>query len=313
METQDKINKAYQSAAKNAETKDFPAMDKVWQQLENKLNNKQLTKENTLWKKLTVAASILFVVSIGYQFIKKDKTSITPTNTVATIDTTKTVTNNVSNEAIVTKEANINPAIKSNAKTILQEQISTKNQVAITDTLKRKVPKMVVTVIDSKIKKESIQLQKPIATPSLGAQAYDSNDNSNKQKDNSRGVRQDVGYLNYSGDAKESKQTSKKEAPLYVIDDKVSNNLDIGKLDPNEIDSILVLPDPLYIINGLEFTEKELFGPNPTSPYAPLNKQNIETLSILQNEKATEVYGEKGKKGVVIIATKGGKPATQKK
>ena len=70
-----------------------------------------------------------------------------------------------------------------------------------------------------------------------------------------------------------------------------------------------MLPDPLYIINGVSYSEKELFGSKPSSPYAPLSKLKIETISILQDEKATAIYGEKGKKGVVIITTKTGKPS----
>ena len=63
----------------------------------------------------------------------------------------------------------------------------------------------------------------------------------------------------------------------------------------------------------MNYSEEELFGPNPTSPYSPLNKQLIETISILQDEKAVSIYGEKGKNGVVIITTKDGKPAPKKK
>ena len=50
-----------------------------------------------------------------------------------------------------------------------------------------------------------------------------------------------------------------------------------------------------------EYSEKEVFGPNPTSPYYPLNKQEIESISIYQDEEAIELYGEKGNKGVVVI------------
>ena len=70
--------------------------------------------------------------------------------------------------------------------------------------------------------------------------------------------------------------------------------------------------NPLYIIDGIYYSENDLFGKNPTSPYAPLNEQEIKTITILQDLEATEKYGEKGKKGVVIITTKAGKPAQKK-
>jgi hypothetical protein len=81
----------------------------------------------------------------------------------------------------------------------------------------------------------------------------------------------------------------------------------------DDIESVTYLPDPLYIINGVEYTEKELFGPQPTSPYYPLNEQNITDTKILQGDQATTAYGEKGAKGVVLITTQNGQPKTLKK
>ena len=75
-----------------------------------------------------------------------------------------------------------------------------------------------------------------------------------------------------------------------------------------DLEAVIVLNDPIYIINGMMYTEEELFGPNPTSPYAPLHKQDIISTTIMQEEDALIAYGEKGKKGVVIIKTKEGKP-----
>lgn len=311
MENKDDIFEQFKTAANSAEQKEFAAKDKVWNRVENKLDNKLLTKENTFWRKLAVAASVLLVASIGYQYLKEDKINITPTNDVVVIHTLKTITDNTTNNDIVTVEKKQNPAINANAEMILKEQINTQSQVVVRDTLRRMMPKMIVSKSESIAESDDLmELQKPAATV---ANSYDSYNGIAKRKDNVRGVKQHEGYLNYSGDAKEAKQTSKKEAPLLVIDDKVSDTQTLGKLDPKDLENIILLPNPLYIINGIEYTEKELFGPNPTSPYAPLSQQNIETLSILQNEKATEVYGEKGKKGVVIIATKGGIPAAKKK
>ena len=81
---------------------------------------------------------------------------------------------------------------------------------------------------------------------------------------------------------------------------------------PENLESLVVLDEPLYIIDGIYYSENDLFGNNPTSPYAPLNKQEIKTITILQDLEATSKYGEKGKKGVVIITTKNGKPALKK-
>ena len=86
----------------------------------------------------------------------------------------------------------------------------------------------------------------------------------------------------------------------------------LNKIESGD-DEILLLTNPLYIINGNYYSEQQMFGENATSPYAPLTKQDIETLTILQGEKAISIYGERGKNGVVLITTKGGKPASTEK
>ena len=114
-------------------------------------------------------------------------------------------------------------------------------------------------------------------------------------------------------------QSQAAASPLVVIDgqalsSKKSRNLGssgaeiASNLKKDNIESILVLKEPLYIINDVEYSEEDLFGATPTSPYAPLNKQEIQTINILQNDEAIAKYGDKGKKGVVIITTKNRKP-----
>jgi hypothetical protein len=95
--------------------------------------------------------------------------------------------------------------------------------------------------------------------------------------------------------------------PFVVINGEVAQK---GKKNMNdiEIESLVELKEPLYIINGVNYSEKEMFGPNPTSPYAPLDQQEITELKILLEEDAVKIYGEKGKKGVVIVTTKNNKP-----
>lgn len=72
--------------------------------------------------------------------------------------------------------------------------------------------------------------------------------------------------------------------------------------------SVPHIKDALYIINGVEYSEESLFGSNPTSPYAPLSKQKIESVQVLPKEESTSIYGYKSKNGVVIITTKNGIP-----
>lgn len=300
MEKEDKIFNQFKSAADNAETKDFPGMENVWQRLEGKLDKKILKKENSLWKKIAVAACLLLVGTLGFQFLKNNRPEIKPTETVTSNDTIKKVIQET-NEVVSSEP--INPAIKKDAVKILKEKIST-------------VQGQTIAYEDDSEENNLLKTDSALANRSHFAAPAATKSESN------------VGYLSFKPKKEDAKEAEKevemfihkkskisntqKEEPLVIIDDKVTKK-SIKEIEFKETDSLVVLNDPLYIINGIEYTEKEVFGPNPTSPYTPLNKQEIETFTILQDEKAIEIYGKKGTKGVVIITTKNGKPVSTSK
>jgi len=307
MENQDKLYNQFKSAAENAETKDFPAMENVWNRVEQKLDTKVLKKENNLWRKLAVAASILLVASLGYHFLNNEKGTNKPQNSIVTLDTITKPSDTASQNAVVVSPIK-NNTIKENAEQILKQQIINSNSVVINDTVKRKRIVMPVPAAAEEVKAEKDDAKKDKEENAyngyLNKDVFDArivSNNSQKTIMNSKGRI-----------AEAKKQSIIKEEPLLVIDNVAEDLQKLGKLAANDVESIIVLAEPLYIINGVEYSEEEVFGPNPTSPYSPLNQQYIETISILQAEKATEVYGKKGEKGVVIITTKNGKPKLKK-
>lgn len=306
MENQDKLYNQFKSAAENAETKDFPGMENVWNRVEQKLDTKVLKKESKLWKKLTVAASILLVASLGYHFWSTEKMITTPTNEIVTNDS---ITTPIMEENNAVADVEKHPAIKENAEEILKEQTKTADVIVMNDTVKPKkmAAPMPAAISEAVVENDEIKKEKEEANSYNGyfsKEVFDARSVSNNSQKT---------IINSKGRMAEAKMKSSiKEEPLLVIDDVAEDLQKLGKLNADDVESIIVLPDPLYIINGVEYTEKEVFGPNPTSPYSPLNQQDIETISILQKEKATEVYGKKGEKGVVIITTKNGKPKLKK-
>jgi hypothetical protein len=295
MENKELFNQI-KSAAENEETKDFPAMEKVWQRVEEKLDNKEDKKAMFLWKKIAIAASLLLFATLGYQFFINKPIEIEPNKAITRTDSIKETTSKTN--ALVTAEPR-NPAIKKEAEQLLQKQIKPANQVALEEN---------VEADNDMVNKESISPSQigylSVPTVSENSKAND-NVKLNYKKTETKEIEVFV-------DKRGKISNEKKEDPLVVIDSKVEKE-NLKDLKFNEADSLVVLNEPLYIINGSEYTEQELFGPKPTSPYTPLNKQEIETISILQNEKAIEIYGTKGKKGVVIITTKNGKPLTASK
>ena len=159
MENQDKLYNQFKSAAENAETKDFPAMENVWNRVEQKLDTKVLKKENNLWRKLAVAASILLVASLGYHFLNNEKGTNKPQNSIVTLDTITKPSDTASQNAVVVSPIK-NNTIKENAEQILKQQIVNSNSVVINDTVKRKRIVMPVPAAAEEVKAEKDDAKK---------------------------------------------------------------------------------------------------------------------------------------------------------
>ena len=292
MKREDKIVDQFKLAAQNSETKEFAAMDKVWSRVEEKLDRKEDKKAMLLWKKIAVAACLLLLGTLGYQFLKEEQPKIESNETIVVKDSINTPTQ-TDRAVVVTKV--LNPEIKNDAVQILEKQIKPETQVVMEGRFEIKSE---ADAVNDVAPPESGYLSSPTPRHSI----IKENAVTESKKADVEMMMQNRGKASLVH----------KDEPLVVIDKKIVQ-AKIQDVQFTDDESLVVLNEPLYIINGVEYTEKEVFGPNPTSPYSPLKKQEIETISILQDEKATEIYGEKGKKGVVIITTKNGKPLSLKK
>lgn len=309
MDNQDKIFNKFKEAAENSEQKDFPGMDKVWARIEEKLDKKEDKKAISLWKKIAIAASLLLLISIGSQFIKSDKTTIQN----STVVNKEKIEQNIleKNKAVGASDSVLLP--KPEALKILDKQVTTQNNVAENTAY--------VSEATGAGSADAIISQEPANAPIQAEYALEEDNNNLKDKaaqnlDYSRTIERESAKVAF---ADKQTQVAKKSAPLIILngnaiahsDDQKRDKMmqaELPNLQPENVDSLVVLDAPLYIIDGIYYSENDLFGKNPTSPYAPLNKQEIKTITVLQDLEATSKYGEKGKKGVVIITTKTGKP-----
>jgi TonB-dependent SusC/RagA subfamily outer membrane receptor len=314
MENQDKIFEEFKNAAQKAETKDFPEMEKIWSRVDAKLDTVVYKKQNNNWRKLAVAASVVIVGIIAFQFLKTEDQIMTPKNEIVVSDAKKEIVPETITEEnpIVSTEEN-NSIIKANAEKIIKKQIETNNVIVSAGNCED--PPM------DKIAEEMVVEAYSTAERSKKSAAAPLSNNTNYVLKGR--VFDAMGVHSSSQDSEDDKNT-KSEAPqtqnppLIVVDGKAvitsrkkSSEKALSEINKDNVEMVY-LKEPLYIINGVHYTEESLFGKNPTSPYAPLNKQEIKTIKILQDENATAIYGEKGKKGVVIITTKTGKPAEPK-
>ena len=320
MDNQDKLFDKFKEAAHNSEVKDFPAMDKVWSRVEDKLDKKEDKKTISLWKKIAIAASLLLVISLGSQFLKSNE-EITIQNPKVVINEKEEIQNQSSEKdnAVVAKEAEI--VSQAEAMEILDKEITKQQKVALEETHSRNVD--AVGTGTSSIIASEVYTPAPVLIQAEAAEEENvvvAKEKMEMMNSYSETKEKESARLAFS--AKQS-QMAKKSAPLVVLNGNAIAHKDDVKRDkmmqtemsnfqPENLESLVVLDEPLYIIDGIYYSENDLFGNNPTSPYAPLNKQEIKTITILQDLEATSKYGEKGKKGVVIITTKNGKPALKK-
>ena len=294
MGTEEKLYKKIQQAAENAEQKDFPGIEKIWARVEDKMETQTLQKEKHLWKKLAVAASVVLVGTLTFFLLQEKENVVIPENTITTVDTTK---KNIQKPESTNGLVNSSPEIKKEAEQILQQQIVIQNNIVINDTINYTSKKEVM--ISTPIAVDEVQeMAKTNVIPTFNNNSISNTASLNNMGYLAKGKRYDV-TINLSETIKE-KDKARKNDDLVVIDGE-ANKKSLSEINPDEIVSIVKLKEPIYIINGVEFSEESLFGKNPTSPYAPLNKQKIDKIEVIQPADAVKIYGKKGEKGVVLI------------
>jgi hypothetical protein len=331
MNSEDKIHSKIKNASQNRE-KDFPGMDKVWNRVEEKLDNTIVVQKKNTWQKLAIAATVLLSFSIIYQFVSNDETI---KSKVINNKTNPVIVSNDSVNKIIDKAKEV--VVDNDNSIIKQKQISPES-------------KFDPTIIESNPWATSFASTASVISDSAVKIKYDFNTLPFEEKNiiktelnKNNSSENEVSFRNSSLNSSSSNnsylsQGKKFEAPikevkskykapkskpvaipqqnkdLVVIDgvamDKGYNaDKELKKISAEKIADTTYLPNPLYIINGIEYSEESLFGENPTSPYAPLDKQKITSFNSIEPANATKIYGKKGKNGIVIIATKDGKPA----
>lgn len=308
MKTEDKLYNKIKSAAQKGEMPDFPNLESVWNRVEDKLEANVSQKETSRWKKVAIAASIILVGTIAYHFYQPNESLPTEEQTIVLQDTVKIQKVIDEKSAVVTNEKNesiqpvVHPAIKPEAPAMIQEQIQLKpNAVALEEHKKAEINSEKIEIstpalYDDEVKQPSVSSEKISVATKMSLMETTS------------AKKRTQTTANYDKIAEEESLQSKKLAPLVLLDGQKISEKEFSKMSSTELDSIVILKEPLYIINGVEYTEQEVFGPNPTSPYSPLTEQDITSTTIYKGDDATKLYGKKGEKGVVVITTKNGKP-----
>ena len=274
MGTEEKLYKKIQQAAQNAEQKDFPGMENIWTRVENKLETQTLQQEKHLWKKIAVAASIVLVGTLAFLLLQPKEKIIVPENTISAIDTTK---NEIPTPESANGFATTNPVIKKDAKEILQQRIVIQNNIVINDTINYSSRKEVT--IHNPMMLEEVQAKTSFA-PELR------NDASN------------AAFLSNQGYAAKGKAysittVSAEDISQEPIKEMMNNDFVIirGQISKESANG----NEPLIVLNNHLVTKAILNDIDPNS---------IASVTVLKNQAAISLYGEKGKNGAIVLTTK---------
>jgi Ca-activated chloride channel family protein len=294
MENQDKLYDQFRDASQKSEAKDFPAMEKVWNRVEEKLDQKEDRKGIVLWKKIAVAASLLLFLSLGYQFLKSDNKvspNLTPEKNVV-----------IQENPPVSAPAETPAIIKKDAEIILKKQIANPNTVAVSD-VGHDEKEIVVEEDNSIYALDEIVLEAPPIVRTKKSLVYSSTVVASESVEISSKGRKD------KKSKKESTQNAK-AAPnpglLQSLQGHVAGvNIGYASNQPGSSQNIVLRgissingnTDPLYVIDGV---------PTNGDALRKLDPNSIESITVLKDASATAIYGSRATNGAIVITSKSG-------
>lgn len=333
MNSEDQIYNKIKNASQKGE-KDFPGMDKVWNRVEEKLDNTIVVQKKNTWQKLAIAATFLLTFSILYQLISNEETFKGKIRTnekqpvIVSKDSVKKIIDQA-NEVVVEndkpkKQRNLienqildesfNPEsddanfkfYPSEFDTLPTGKLIPKKRYTFNYDFGAKEKETVVEEINKGLVSENEISMRNSASNYVSTNTYNGYLASNK---NYQTTISGNNYKSKSSTTEIPKIESKKSEDIVMINGEISDKEELKELKSDDIEDVTYFPNPLYIINGIEYSEESLFGKKPTCPYAPLAKQQITSFNSIKPAEALKIYGKKGEKGVIIITTKNGKPA----
>jgi hypothetical protein len=317
MKNKEKIYQKIKNASNKNEETSFPGMDKVWNRVEEKLDTKIIKKKSEVWKKLAIAASFLLFFTVGIQLYTTQKELNQPVEPKINIEpTTQQVQDNIKNTFEEEKSESFEntpevirnsteiQANRSKPKAIISET-KAKSYDDVPAIVKKEMKSSVAAKTSYAAEEMSDDIQIMSQKEAVEKGYYNSSSSTNAflpGKGKIYAARSSNMKYEVQINEKESSIQSKSDA-LVLIDGNLS---DKKKKDVREEDyeTYVELKNPVYIINGEEFSEESLFGEKPTSKYAPLTNQKIDSIKVYLPEEAIPIYGKKGNNGVVLISIK---------
>lgn len=309
MENFDKnIDQLFSNESKKAEeSATFPSFDKVWEKIENRLDESENKKNKTaipIWLPYSIVASLVFAIGIIYFY---NNTHTKSNNVNFTSNESPKVINNqkFNNHLDSSKITRLNQSIKQNIQKSSWKENSKNNNLA---EVKLSIPQ-ILTTNSEKDEKESLGLiskndvtvdtsnhddnTKILAYPSPSpiitenkASEPESIIETNKYKS------LEMARIALNTQKKSEQLSALAEQSGFVDNTNVEDSNDFKISQKND-------SEPLYIVDGYVADTKFMKS---------YNKKKITSLNIVEGNNAKKLYGNLAKKGVIVITTKGLNP-----
>ena len=282
----------------------FPSFEKVWEKVENRLDEVENTTKKRIipiWLPYSIAASLVFTFGIMYFFNQKE--TISNYSNIASNGSDELIDNqNFKNNLDSAKIAKLDQSIKQNIKESHLNEISKNDNIVKT---KISLPQALADHSISNQENVSsysnaeadktkeiavnddnqIMLAKAAPSPKVESNASIESERIIETK---KYKSAEVSRMSLNNQKTSEQLTAMAEQPSFS--DYVVNNDEDFKISRKHAS------EPLYIVDGYVADAKFLKN---------YNKRKITSLNIVEGDNAKKLYGNLAKKGVVVITTKG--------
>ena len=299
------IDQLFSDESKKAEENTtFPSFEKVWEKVENRLDEVENTTKKRIipiWLPYSIAASLVFTFGIMYFFNQKE--TISNYSNIASNGSNELIDNQIfKNNLDSAKIAKLDQSIKQNIKESHLNEISKNDNIVKT---KISLPQVLgaskisnqenvssyINVEADKSKQiainddKQIMLAKAAPSPKVESNASIESEGIIETK---KYKSAEVSRMSLNNQKTSEQLTAMAEQPSFS--DYVVNNDEDFKISRKHAS------EPLYIVDGYVADAKFLKN---------YNKRKITSLNIVEGDNAKKLYGNLAKKGVVVITTKG--------
>ena len=299
------IDQLFSDESKKAEENTtFPSFEKVWEKVENRLDEVENTTKKRIipiWLPYSIAASLVFTFGIMYFFNQKE--TISNHSNIASNGSDELIDNqNFKNNLDSAKIAKLDQSIKQNIKeshlnetskndNIVKTKISLpqvlgaskiSNQENVSSYINAEADKAKEIAINDD---NQIMLAKAAPSPKVESNASIESERIIETK---KYKSAEVSRMSLNNQKTSEQLTAMAEQPSFS--DYVVNNDEDFKISRKHAS------EPLYIVDGYVADAKFLKN---------YNKRKITSLNIVEGDNAKKLYGNLAKKGVVVITTKG--------